>query len=102
MGHRYSTEWIRVLLSAHFHHSNNNNNNNDNNNDNDHNFCEISFAEAKRVLLNSILTRNKPNLHSLSTHIIYICNYKTSFVHKTLSVGRHICFARETASCNNG
>ena len=63
-------------------------------------FCEISLAEAKKVLINSILTRNKPNLHSLSTYI-YIRDYKTSFVHKTSSVGRHICLEYETTSCNN-
>ena len=75
--------------------------NHNHNNDNNNNFCEISFAEARKVLLNSILTRKKPNLHSFSTHI-YIHDYKSSFVQKTSSVGRHSCFAYETASCNNG
>ena len=44
------------------------------------------IAEAKKVLRNIILIRNKPNLHLLSTHI-YIWDYKTSFVYKTSSVG---------------
>ena len=47
----------------------------------------------------SILTRNKPYLHSLSTHI-YLRDYKTGFVHKTSSVGRHVCLEYETTSCN--
>ena len=56
--------------------------------------CEISFAEAKKVLLNIILI-------CIYFQDIYIREYKTSFVYKTSSVGRHICFEYETFSCNN-